>query len=125
MSNNKTRLNKSKKSTKSENNEDMDDTDIKDDYMNLIKEQNKKIKNLFSEIEQKDKKISQYQIQLKIFEELKNENNFLKTQIAGLTEDFNNKSNEMKEFYEKEIEKRILRKRNRKKFGRNKTKRRN
>ena len=107
MSNNKTRLNKSKKSTKSENNDDMDDTDIKDDYMNLIKEQNKKIKNLFSEIEQKDKKISQYQIQLKIFEELKNENNFLKTQIAGLTKDFNNKSNEMKEFYEKEIEKNL------------------
>ena len=107
MSNNKTRLNKSKKSTKSENNDDMDDTDIKDDYMNLIKEQNKKIKNLFSEIEQKDKKISQLQIQLKIFEELKNENNFLKTQIAGLTEDFNNKSNEMKEFYEKEIEKNL------------------
>ena len=107
MSNNKTRLNKSKKSTKSENNEDIDDTDIKDDYMNLIKEQNKKIKNLFSEIEQKDKKISQLQIQLKIFEELKNENNFLKTQIAGLTEDFNNKSNEMKEFYEKEIEKNL------------------
>ena len=107
MSNNKTRLNKSKKSTKSENNEDMDDTDIKDDYMNLIKEQNKKIKNLFSEIEQKDKKISQLQIQLKILEELKNENNFLKTQIAGLTEDFNNKSNEMKEFYEKEIEKNL------------------
>ena len=107
MSNNKTRLNKSKKSTKSENNEDIDDTELKDDYMNLIKEQNKKIKNLFSEIEQKDKKISQYQIQLKIFEELKNENNFLKTQIAGLTEDFNNKSNEMKEFYEKEIEKNL------------------
>ena len=107
MSNNKTRLNKSKKSTKSENNEDIDDTDIKDDYMNLIKEQNKKIKNLFSEIEQKDKKISQLQIQLKILEELKNENNFLKTQIAGLTEDFNNKSNEMKEFYEKEIEKNL------------------
>ena len=108
MSNNKTRLNKTKKSTKSENNDDMDDnTDIKDDYMNLIKEQNKKIKNLFSEIEQKDKKISQYQIQLKIFEELKNENNFLKTQIEGLTEDFNNKSNEMKEFYEKEIEKNL------------------
>jgi len=107
MSNNKTLLNKSKKSTKSESNEDIDDTDIKDDYMNLIKEQNKKIKNLFSEIEQKDKKISQYQIQLKIFEELKNENNFLKTQIAGLTEDFNNKSNEMKEFYEKEIEKNL------------------
>ena len=107
MSNNKTRLNKSKKLTKSENNDDMDDTDIKDDYMNLIKEQNKKIKNLFSEIEQKDKKISQLQIQLKIFEELKNENNFLKTQIAGLTEDFNNKSNEMKEFYEKEIEKNL------------------
>ena len=107
MSNNKTRLNKSKKSTKSENNEDIDDTDIKDDYMNLIKEQNKKIKNLFSEIEQKDKKISQLQIQLKIFEELKNENNFLKTQIGGLTEDFNNKSNEMKEFYEKEIEKNL------------------
>ena len=107
MSNNKTRLNKSKKSTKSENNDDMDDTDIKDDYMNLIKEQNKKIKNLFSEIEQKDKKISQYQIQLKIFEELKNENNFLKTQIGGLNEDFNNKSNEMKEFYEKEIEKNL------------------
>ena len=77
MSNNKTRLNKSKKSTKSESNEDIDDTDIKDDYMNLIKEQNKKIKNLFSEIEQKDKKISQLQIQLKILEELKNENNFL------------------------------------------------
>ena len=107
MSNNKTRLNKSKKSTKSENNDDMDDTDIKDDYMNLIKEQNKKIKNLFSEIEQKDKKISQLQIQLKILEELKNENNFLKTQIEGLTEDFNNKSNEMKEFYEKEIEKNL------------------
>ncbi len=107
MSNNKTRLNKSKKSTKSENNEDIDDTDIKDDYMNLIKEQNKKIKNLFSEIEQKDKKISQLQIHLKILEELKNENNFLKTQIAGLTEDFNNKSNEMKEFYEKEIEKNL------------------
>ena len=107
MSNNKTRLNKSKKSTKSENNDDMDDTDIKDDYMNLIKEQNKKIKNLFSEIEQKDKKISQLQIQLKIFEELKNENNLLKTQIAGLTEDFNNKSNEMKEFYGREIEKNL------------------
>ena len=104
MSNNKSRLNKSKKSTKSENDDDISDNDLKDDYMNLIKEQNKKIQKLFSEIEQKDKKISQYQIQLKIFEEIKKENNFLKSQITGLTDDFNNKSNEMKEFYEKEIE---------------------
>ena len=104
MSNNKSRLNKSKKSTTSENNDDISDNDLKDDYMNLIKAQNKKIQNLFSEIEIKDKKISQYQIQLKIFEEIKKENNFLKSQITGLTDDFNNKSNEMKEFYEKEIE---------------------
>ena len=107
MSNNKSRLNKSKKTTKSENNDDTYDNDLKDDCMNLIKAQNKKIQNLFSEIEQKDKKISQYQIQLKIFEEIKSENNFLKSQIAGLTDDFNNKSNEMKEFYEKEIEKNL------------------
>ena len=107
MSNNKSRLNKSKKSTKSENDDDISDNDLKDDYMNLIKEQNKKIQKLFSEIEQKDKKISQYQIQLKIFEEIKKENNFLKSQITGLTDDFNNKSNEMKEFYEKEIEKNL------------------
>ena len=104
MSNNKSRLNKSKKSTNSENNDDIYDNDLKDDYMNLIKAQNKKIQNLFSEIEIKDKKISQYQIQLKIFDEIKKENNFLKSQIAGLTDDFNNKSNEMKKFYEKEIE---------------------
>jgi len=48
MSNNKSRLNKSKKSTNSENNDDIYDNDLKDDYMNLIKAQNKKIQNLFS-----------------------------------------------------------------------------
>ena len=34
MSNNKSRLNRSKKSTKTENDDDISDNDLKDDYMN-------------------------------------------------------------------------------------------
>ena len=107
MSNTKSRLSKQKKINNTENSGDIYDTDLKDDYMDLIKAQNKKIQGLFSEIEKKDKLLSQYQIQLKALEELKMENNFLKSKIVALTEDFNNKSNTMKEYYEKEIEKNL------------------
>ena len=103
MSNNKIRSNKPKKPINKETNNEILDTDIKDDYMDLIKAQNKKIQGLFSEIEKKDKLLSQYQIQLKAFEEIKVENNFLKSQISILTEDFNKKSNSLKNFYEKKI----------------------
>jgi hypothetical protein len=71
--------------------------------MDLIKAQNKKIQGLFSEIEKKDKLLAQYQIQLKSFEELTVENNFLNSQISAINEDFHSKMNSMKEFYEKEI----------------------
>ena len=107
MSNTKSRSSKQKKINNTENSGDIYDTDLKDDYMDLIKAQNKKIQGLFSEIEKKDKLLSQYQIQLKALEELKMENNFLKSKIVALTEDFNNKSNTMKEYYEKEIEKNL------------------
>ena len=107
MSNTKSRSSKQKKINNTENSGDIYDTDLKDDYMDLIKAQNKKIQGLFSEIEKKDKLLSQYQIQLKALEELKRENNFLKSKIVSLTEDFNNKSNTMKEYYEKEIEKNL------------------
>ena len=103
MSNNKIRSNKPKKSINKETNNEILDTELKDDYMDLIKAQNKKIQGLFSEIEKKDKLLSQYQIQLKAFEEIKVENNFLKSQISILTEDFNKKSNSLKNFYEKKI----------------------
>ena len=107
MSNTKSRSSKQKKINNTENSGDIYDTDLKDDYMDLIKAQNKKIQGLFSEIEKKDKLLSQYQIQLKALEELKMENNFLKSKIVALTEDFNNKTNTMKEYYEKEIEKNL------------------
>jgi len=107
MSNTKSRSSKQKKINNTENSGDIYDTDLKDDYMDLIKAQNKKIQGLFSEIEKKDKLLSQYQIQLKALEELKMENNFLKSKIVALTEDFNNKSNTMKKYYEKEIEKNL------------------
>ena len=100
MSNNKIRLNKP---INKETNNEILDTELKDDYMDLIKAQNKKIQGLFSEIEKKDKLLSQFQIQLKAFEEIKVENNFLKSQISILTEDFNKKSNSLKNFYEKKI----------------------
>ena len=103
MSNNKIRSNKPKKPINKETNNEILDTELKDDYMDLIKAQNKKIQGLFSEIEKKDKLLSQYQIQLKAFEEIKVENNFLKSQISILTEDFNKKSNSLKNFYEKKI----------------------
>ena len=103
MSNNKIRSNKPKKPINKETNNEILDTELKDDYMDLIKAQNKKIQGLFSEIEKKDKLLSQFQIQLKAFEEIKVENNFLKSQISILTEDFNKKSNSLKNFYEKKI----------------------
>ena len=105
MSNSKTRSNKAKNLENEEDNNEILDIDLKNDYMDLIKAQNKKIQGLFSEIEKKDKLLSQYQIQLKTFENLKMENNYLKSQIALLTENFNKKSNSMKNFYEKKIEK--------------------
>ena len=80
------------------------DIELKEDCMDLIKAQNKKIKGLFSEIEKKDKLISQYQIQLKAFEEITVENNFLKSQINAMNTDFESKINSMKDFYDKEIE---------------------
>ena len=107
MSNSKNRSNKAKNLQSEEDNNELLDNDLKNDYMDLIKAQNKKIQGLFSEIEKKDKLLSQYQIQLKALEELKMENNFLKSKIVALTEDFNNKSNTMKEYYEKEIEKNL------------------
>ena len=103
MSTNKSRSNKAKKPQNQENNTDICDTELKEDYMSLIKAQNKKIQGLFSEIEKKDKLLSQYQIQLKAFEEIKIENNFLKSQISALTEDFNTKfEKNMEELKEKE-----------------------
>ena len=103
MSTNKSRSNKAKKPQNHENNTDVCDTELKEDYMSLIKAQNKKIQGLFSEIEKKDKLLSQYQIQLKAFEEIKIENNFLKSQISALTEDFNTKfEKNMEELKEKE-----------------------
>ena len=107
MSNNKSRSNKSKNFNNTQNTDELIDNDLKDDYMDLIKAQNKKIQGLFSEIEKKDKLLSQYQIQLKAFEEVKIENKFLKSKISALTEDFNSKTKSMKEFYEKEIEKNL------------------
>ena len=108
MSEIKKNSNKSKKQLNSQSNNKMindNDIELKEDCMELIKAQNKKIQALFSEIEKKDKLISQYQIQLKSFEEMRIENNFLKSQINSLNEDFESKINSMKEFYEKEIEK--------------------
>ena len=103
MSTNKSRSNKAKKPQNHENNTDICDTELKEDYMSLIKAQNKKIQGLFSEIEKKDKLLSQYQIQLKAFEEIKIENNFLKSHISALTEDFNTKfEKNMEELKEKE-----------------------
>ena len=66
-----------KKPINKETNNEILDTELKDDYMDLIKAQNKKIQGLFSEIEKKDKLLSQFKIQLKAFEEIKVENNFL------------------------------------------------
>ena len=106
MSENRKRFNKVKKQNNQNINNNYDnDAEIKEDCMDLIKAQNKKIQSLFSEIEKKDKLISQYQIQLKTFEELTVENNYLKSQINALNEDFQSKMNSMKEYYEKEIEK--------------------
>ena len=107
MSSNKKRLNKPKRQQNMKNQNIIYDNDIelKEDCMDLIKAQNKKIQGLFSEVEKKDKLISQFQIQLKSFEEINIENNFLKSQINALNEDFESKINSMKEFYEKEIEK--------------------
>ena len=103
MSNNKSRSNKPKKIQNQENNKDLYDTELKDDYMSLIKAQNKKIQGLFSEIEKKDKLLSQFQIQLKTLEEIKVENNFLKSQINALTEDYKQKfEKNMEEIKEKE-----------------------
>ena len=104
MSEIKKRTNKSKKQKINTNTYD-NDTELKDDCMDLIKAQNKKIQGLFSEIEKKDKLLSQYQIQLKTCEEINIENNILKSQINSLNEDYQAKINSMKEFYEKEIEK--------------------
>ena len=76
MSENRKRFNKVKKQNNQNINNNYDnDAEIKEDCMDLIKAQNKKIQSLFSEIEKKDKLISQYQIQLKTFEELTGENN--------------------------------------------------
>jgi len=106
MSDNKKRLTKSKKQSNNNINNNVDnEVELKEDCMDLIKAQNKKIQGLFSEIEKKDKLLSQYQIQLKSFEELTVENNFLKSQINAINEEFHTKMNSMKEFYEKEIEK--------------------
>ena len=103
MSNNKSRSNKPKKIQNQENNKDLYDTELKDDYMSLIKAQNKKIQGLFSEIEKKDKLLSQFQIQLKTLEEINVENNFLKSQINALTEDYKQKfEKNMEEIKEKE-----------------------
>ena len=103
MSNNKSRSNKPKKIQNQENNKDLYDTELKDDYMSLIKAQNKKIQGLFSEIEKKDKLLSQFQIQLKTLEEINVENNFLKSQINALTEDYKQKfEKNMEEIEEKE-----------------------
>ena len=105
MSNSKNRSNKAKNLQSEEDNNELLDNDLKNDYMDLIKAQNKKIQGLFSEIEKKDKLLSQYQIQLKTFENIKMENNYLKSQLSLLTENYNKKSNSMKNFYEKKIEK--------------------
>ena len=105
MSDSKKRSNKPKKQQNNKKDIYENDIELKEDCMDLIKAQNKKIQGLFSEIEKKDKLISQYQIQLKTFEEMSVENNFLKTQINALNEDFESKINSMKDFYEKEIEK--------------------
>ena len=107
MSNTKSRSSKQKKINNTENSGDIYDTDLKDDYMDLIKAQNKKIQGLFSEIEKKDKLLSQYQIQLKALEELKMENNFLKQKIVNKNEELNNKKKRIKKYYEKEIEKNL------------------
>ena len=106
MSDNKKRLTKAKKQSNNNANNNIDnEVELKEDCMDLIRAQNKKIQGLFSEIEKKDKLLAQYQIQLKSFEELTIENNFLKSQISAINEDFHSKMNSMKEFYEKEIEK--------------------
>jgi hypothetical protein len=112
MSDIKKRTNKTKKQNNNNNNNSNsntntyeNDNDLKDDCMDLIKAQNKKIQGLFSEIEKKDKLLSQYQIQIKSFEEINIENNILKSQINSLNEDYQTKINSMKDFYEKEIEK--------------------
>ena len=86
MSDTKKRLN-NKKQNKNVNIYD-NDIELKEDCMDLIKAQNKKIQGLFSEIEKKDKLISQLQIQLKSYEEISVENNILKSQINSLNEDF-------------------------------------
>ena len=81
MSNSKNRSNKAKNLQSEEDNNELLDNDLKNDYMDLIKAQNKKIQGLFSEIEKKDKLLSQYQIQIKAFENIKMENNYLKSQL--------------------------------------------
>ena len=86
-------------------NDNDNDMELKEDCMDLIRAQNKKIQGLFSEIEKKDKLISQYQIKIKKLEEIKMENEFIKSQINSLNKEFESKINSMKEFYEKEIEK--------------------
>ena len=56
MSDNKKRLTKTKKQSNNKDNNNIDnEVELKEDCMDLIKAQNKKIQGLFSEIEKKDK----------------------------------------------------------------------
>ena len=97
---------KIEKSTKKRKNIDnnLNEGKLKEDCMELVRVQNKKIKSLFDEVEKKDKLLCQYQIQLKNMTELSDENNYLKSQIDSLNTKFKTQLESLKESYNKEIE---------------------